>query len=75
MLPVGACESGRAGRYYIGAVSPTGDHGLTQVNETTWYRVIDIARVRRDPVYAIEAGHRIWQQQGYSAWACFGEGE
>jgi hypothetical protein len=65
-------ESGRGGLFYVGAVNrnPDGslDHGIGQQNDVWAVVGVDLERVRRDPVYAMQALYRTYQVQGAGAW-------
>ncbi len=67
-------SGGGENRGYVGAVGGPNDdgsfdHGLGQNNDGTLdYLGYDAARVRRDPVYAMDALYRTYQVQGAGAW-------
>lgn len=73
---------GGENRGYVGAVNGPNDDGsldlgIGQNNEGTLLGVgfTDLDRVRRDPVYAMEALYRTYQVQGAGAWfGCGGGG-
>lgn len=73
---VAACES----KYDTGAVSPTNDHGLFQINEPTWNKpghhdpVADWIGRNWSGVYSarvnMEMARRIVASYGWGMWSC-----
>jgi len=71
------CESG----YDVNAVSPTNDHGLFQINGTTWNKpghsdpVADwIGRhwhLRFDPEINAQMAKKIRDKYGWKMWSCY----
>lgn len=74
---VAKCES----NYNVNAVSPTGDHGLFQINAATWNKpghpdpVADwIGRHwqhRYDPIYNAHMAKLIRDRYGWDSWSCY----
>jgi len=65
MLAIFDCES----RLHVGAVSPSLDVGISQIN-IVWWGIFDPVRLLRDAAYAVEVAHTIWLTQGEQAWVC-----
>lgn len=80
---VAACESGGGSfeNINIYAVSPTNDHGMFQINATTWNKpwhsdpvaqwIGDHWHLRYDPVVNAIMAKKIRQSQGWDAWTCY----
>lgn len=74
---VADCES----NYDPGAVSPTGDHGLFQINAATWNKpghpdpVADFIgrnwHRRYDPVMNALMANKIQDRYGWRMWSCY----
>lgn len=63
------CVIGRESRWNPHAVSPTGDHGLVQLNAYSWRRHFGSRWASvYDPVENVRMGYRVWRLQGWNAW-------
>ena len=65
-LRVMACES----RGDPGAISPTDDWGLMQINRPTWETTYGPAESWLDPATNVAVAYEIWKQGGWAWWSC-----